>query len=161
MEKQTAARRLIDAIVDYHIDLERIAGDSVQDARLRLTYLLEHPEAVNDGITLQFLDAEMEMTDLPSTFWDEVAEMQDVKFTDLHKVPVQERGEAWEMARAIRVAVAYRQAAIESGAIAGAMQRGTQLGNTLRSLGEKVDVAELATSINLKKQIKERRANAV
>lgn len=151
---------LVSALVDYDIEIEDIAADRLEAIRARFAELLRDPELINDELSIQFIEAEMELTDLPDEFWDTVADVFDIGFNGLHELPLMDRGEAWEMSRQIYVAVAQRQALLESGAISDAMAAAVPVGEMKRKLAGKVDLAELEQNKNFKSMMKARR-NAI
>jgi len=90
-----------------------------------------------------------------------VSDAQDWTFAEFHDVPWADRGEAWEMARQIRVAVAQRQAVLEAGVIRDAMARGASLGRASRPLVDDIDIDDLKANNRFKDMIKARRAQGV
>jgi predicted DNA-binding ribbon-helix-helix protein len=153
--------KLIDVIADFHVELKRKSEKLAAAVKARFAELLKNPELVNDEITLQFLEAEIAATDLPDDFWDFIADLQDLTFDELMSQEVEERGEAWEMAWTIRVAVARRQAMIEAGDIVGSMIFGIQTADERAPLEERLDIEEFAQTVNLKAKIKEKLTDVV
>jgi hypothetical protein len=153
----TATATLISEIVDYQMAIEDIAFSSADRIRLRFAELLRDSSKVNAQLTFQFLKSEIEATDLPADFWDLVADAQEWTFDQFHEVPFNDRGEAWEMARQVRVAVAQRQAILESGALIEAMRRGIQTAEARRPLLDKIDMAELQADNKFKSKIRAKR----
>jgi len=154
----SSTNKLLGAIADYFADLEDLRDEYAPKVGQRFGELLSDPSLLNDELAGQFLEAEMSLTDLPVEFWDMVADGIDMGFDALHKVPIMERGEAWQMAREMVVAIAYRQALIESGLIQAALIRGTSLGQVKRGMRGSVDPKSL-TGANMKQRIKDARAN--
>lgn len=154
--EKTATGRIIDEIVEMQVDVRHLVVGSLVLVRQRFAELLEDSEKVNDGITLQFIDAEMEQTDFSESVWETIADLQDLSFRDLHEIEIKDRGEAWDMAVQIRVAVAMRQALIESGVIAEALARGTLAGGKMVAIGKRADLGELAQGVDLKAAVKAR-----
>lgn len=157
----TNTENLIDVIADFHVALKRKSETVAPAVQRRFAELLKNPELVNDEITLQFIEAEIAATDLPGDFWDLIADLQDLTFDELMSQEVEERGEAWEMAWTIRVAVARRQAMIEAGDIVGSMILGIQTADERAPLEDKLDIEEFAQTVNLKAKIKEKLADVV
>lgn len=154
----TSTDGLLNAIADYFADLEDMRDEYAPKVAQRFGELLKNPEQMNDGLAEQFLDAEMSLTDLSVDFWDTVAEGIEMGFDALHTVPVMDRGEAWQMAREMIIAIAYRQALIESGLIQASLIRGTRLGQVKRGMRTEVN-PRLITGANMKQRIKDARAN--
>lgn len=154
--EKTATSRIIDEVVEMQVDVRHLVVGSLDLVRQRFAELLEDSEKVNDEITLQFVDAEMEQTDFSAEVWDVIADMLDMSFREMHDVPMSERGEAWDMAVQIRVAVAMRQALIESGVIAEALARGTLAGGKMVAIGKRADLGELAQGVDIKAAVKAR-----
>jgi hypothetical protein len=152
----TPTETLINNIVDYQIEIMRISKEAMPFVQDRFRSLLQNPDQMNDELAAQFLESEMSMTDLPVEFWDTVAEAIEMGFDELHSVPIMERGEAWEIGRGMVVAIAQRQALLESGAIHKAMMAGVPLGLIKRDMIDKIDVAELQQTAQFKRRIKEK-----
>jgi hypothetical protein len=153
----TATARLIEEIVDYQMAIEDIASSRADWIRARFAELLKDSAKVNSELTFQFLKSEIEATDLPASFWDLVADAQEWTFDEFHEVPFNDRGEAWEMARQVRVAVAQRQAILESGVLIEAMQRGVDFGAAQQQLIDEIDLDELRADNKFKTKIRQKR----
>jgi len=152
----TSTETLINNIVDYQIEIMRIRDAAMPFVQDRFRVLLQSPDQMNDELAAQFLESEMSITDLPESFWELVAEGIELGFDGLHEVPIMERGEAWQIAREMVVAIAQRQALLESGAIHKAMIAGVPMGLIKKELASKIDVAEMQQTAQFKRRIKEK-----
>jgi hypothetical protein len=157
--ERSAAERLIEETVTLQAAVLDQAEKYKPQVIARFKDLLSNPEELNDEITLDFIEAELEITDLSDDVWETIADLQDATFEELHAVPRTQQGEAWEMARQIRVAVAWRQALIESGLIADILAEAIDSGAAKAAIGRRFDLGEIVEKIDLKKQIKEARNN--
>jgi hypothetical protein len=148
--------KFIDAVVDYHVSIDKTPIEKSDYVRKRFGELLQNPEQLNDDLAGQFLDAEMSLTDLPESFWELVSEGIEMGFDGLHAVPIMERGEAWEMSRQMIVAIAKRQAILESGIVIDALMLGTDSGSKKKPLLKSLD-AKALIGTNFKKAIADRK----
>lgn len=154
----TAAQRLIAEIVDHSIAIDDMAVERQAAVSQRFAELLNAPEEVSDDLLVYYLDTEMEDSDLPDEFWDQVADLLDLGFDGMQETPIVERGEIWVMARGLYVAACRKQAMIEEGGLAEAWIMGVESGQRRDEYRDDLDLAELAQTADFKNQIKARRA---
>lgn len=151
---KTAADRYVDAVVSQNIELREMAEGALDTVRARFAELLNDFAQCNTDIIMQFVEAEVAASDLPGEFWARVVDAQALAYDDMMRVPVEERGEAWEIAAAIKIAACRRQAMIERGNIHEAIEMGMHYGAIKNSDVEKISVAELGGKMDIAGAVK-------
>jgi hypothetical protein len=156
----TTTAEFIDTLINYQMQIEDIAVDAAPKVKERFREILADPEQINDEIAIQFLEAEMSVTDMDEAFWNAVSDGLDMGFMGLLDVPIEERAEAWDMAQQLVVAIAQRQAMLESVSIIEGLKAGAEYGASKAVQINGLDIAELQASNKFKSMIKAKR-NAI
>ncbi len=125
------AEQIVDTLAEQGVDVDEAADDRRGKFRKYLLQILNKPGRRNNGMltaALVNVAAEVEREYGDPEFVERMAAgiqvYLGVGWLELHSVPIENRGESWRKARAIILAVARRQAAIESGIASGEIELG-------------------------------------
>lgn len=112
--------QFVELLADHQVDVDELTNDSRDAFARRYRELLENPDQRLDGImeaavlnVAARMATEFDDEDIAEEMAERMLDGLDMSWSDLHRVPVGERGPLWSRTRRIMSAVSWRQAFIE------------------------------------------------
>jgi hypothetical protein len=128
--------------------------------------LYNNPAERSDLLTKRYLTAgynamvqETGNEELALAYWDQVAQMVDVSVDELAAVPTEQRGDVWNTAMGIILAVSMEQAQAQSGLTVEAAAKGAEMGEELASITKGMSREQLeGATFHIDTELKSRKA---
>lgn len=156
--------QLIESIVDYQITLEDKVIEEMPNIQKRMRDLLDNPGKRNRGIVKDFLEFEIgetlkETGDLAyaESYWGQVADRLELSWAELNSIPLARRGDFHDTTKNMLVGIVRKQAETEMGLTSSSIKTGNEFAKDKEQDLKGVDIEELASKMDLKNQIRDKR----
>ena len=157
--------KFVDSAVERQAETEVNAEQNIDQVQQLYLKFLNNPEERNPAIWDWFVQDEIISAgrimdgDTLDIYLAELAQLIDLKFDDLQRVPVVEREGVWNAAEEMMSAAASRQAQIESGLVSQALKDGVENGFELAKEAAKLNRTQLQniSNVRMKEAMKERK----
>jgi hypothetical protein len=154
------------AAAEFQIQLEDMVDERKPEVRSTFLALLNDPDMRTPEILDSFLAVEIDRTiaetgneEFADLYWGEVAELAELSFDELNSIPHGERGDLWDTARELMVAVSIREALIRENVYTDALRAGVDMGAMLPNLVRGIPQGELDGGHLIRTRIKEIKAD--